>query len=54
LVNKMDDDQGVHDEWLNEGDVVISDISFKYFTDLIEFIEKNGLKDKFKEWRSQR
>ena len=43
-----------HSEWLEEGDVVLSEGSMKYFNDLIDFIKDKGLKDSFKEWVQKR
>jgi len=41
----------VHEEWLNEGDQVICDVSFKYFKDLISF--KEAHKKEWIKWRKQ-
>ena len=41
----------VHEEWLNEGDVIITEMSMKYFNDLIEYVKDKGLKRDFDKWR---
>jgi len=37
--------------WLNEGDIVLTEISWDYFNDLINFVKERGLKKEFEEWK---
>jgi len=37
-------------EWLNDGDVVITGNSMKYFINLINFVKFKDLESEFKDW----
>lgn len=44
----------VEQVWIEEGDVIIGKFSFKYFNDLIDYVDCKGLKNDFYEWCKSR
>lgn len=41
----------VHSECLKERDQVISNESFKYFNELIDYVKEKGLRADFRKWK---
>ena len=37
--------------WIDDGDEIISKDSFKYFNELIDYIDDNKLRDDFNKWK---